>query len=332
MGLAVPAGFCVEVADRRAAKDFIVNAHGTNADGKRNLEHVWGDGNARFTDVSAANGAWEVKVDLSLWKDIIGKGNLVRRAEVVVLPTLGKSPNIIGLDAPSRTFDLVNNKFDDAYYTDIINVKTVGQGGGTAAKGCNTCHDQLATTFHSGDRGGNIRVCRVCHEKSSAASHYELQSRSIDSYVHGIHTFEYPDAKSVNFADAFDAMEYKHHTESNFPRFGLAYGGTGGATDCESCHVAGKYGVPDQSKSLPALISASATLTGKTNPIGTYPAYVSGPGTNACGGCHRAQKIVEEDAGGLMSAWNHWQQNGYLITNVTTLWNAVVAKVMAPFK
>ncbi len=322
-------------------KDWIVYAHGNAADGKKNLEHVWGDGNPRFTDVSAANGAWEVKVDLSLWKDMIGTGKEVKRAEIAILPKIGHAtltepergnpnpvPMALGLDAPSRTFDLVNNKFDDTFYADLINVKTVGKSGGTATKGCNTCHDQLATTFHNGIRGGNIRVCRLCHDKSNPASSFELQSRSIDSFVHAIHSFQYMAANGVDFSDPFQAMEYKHHTETFFPRFGLG----DGATDCESCHVAGKYGVPDQSKSLPALLSGSYTLKGKTNPIGSYPKYVAGPAATACGGCHRAQMIVEEDAGGLSNLWSHWKQNGYLLENVDTLWNAVVAKVMAPFK
>ena len=90
--------------------------------------------------------------------------------------------------------------------------------------------------------------------------------------------------------------------------------------------------MPDQSKSLPALLSATDTLKGISNPMGSYPAYVAGPAANACGSCHRSQKIVEEDAGGLSTVWSHWKQNGYLLENAPTLWNAVVAKVMAPFK
>jgi hypothetical protein len=92
--------------------------------------------------------------------------------------------------------------------------------------------------------------------------------------------------------------------------------------------VSGKYGVSDQSKSLPALWSGSDTLTGTTRNIGTVPSYVSGPATTACGGCHRAQKIVADDAGGLTTLLAHWKQNGYLIDNISTLWNAVVARVM----
>lgn len=323
-------------------RDFIVAAHGTAADGKRNLEHVWGDGNPRFTDVSGANGAWEVKVDLSLWKDMIGTGKSVKRLEVAVLPQVdhavlktvdrsGKTvPDVLGLDAPSRTFDLVQNKFDDAYYSPIVNVKrtTIAGTAGDRTVGCNTCHDQLATTFHSGIRGGNITVCRLCHEKANGGAHLQVQSRSIDSYVHAIHAFQAFDMKDINWADPFEAMEYRHHTSTEFPRFGLGQA----PTDCESCHVPGKYGVPDQSKSLPALLSASDTLKGMTNPIGSYPAYVTGPAANACGSCHRSDKIIGADAGGLSTVWSHWKQNGYLLQDVPTLWNAAVAKVMAPFK
>ena len=44
-------------------------------------------------------------------------------------------------------------------------------------------------------------------------------------------------------------MHYEHHIEFPFP--------THGVTDCESCHVADTNNVPDQSKSLPGLLSAS---------------------------------------------------------------------------
>jgi OmcA/MtrC family decaheme c-type cytochrome len=322
-------------------KDFIVQAHGSDADGNRLLEYKFGGTNPRFTEVAtAAAGSWEVKVDLSAWKDMIADGT-IKRAEIAVLPEVGHKtktevarggavvPVPLGLDAPSKTFDLAANAFDPTFTTgDIINVQTVGQGGGTATKGCNTCHDQLATTFHSGIRGGNVKVCRLCHTKSNAGGHLELQSRSIDSYVHAIHSFQIFDIGDIDFADTFEAMEYTHHTETYFPRFGLG----NGATDCESCHKAGMYGTPDQSKSLPGLLSATDTLKGKTRNIGAFPSYVTGPGATACGGCHRAQKIVEDDAGGLTTIFQHWKGQGYLIENVATLWDATVAKVMATFK
>lgn len=312
-------------------KDFIVQAHGRDADGNRLLEYTWGGTNPRFTEVSGASGSWEVKVDLSAWKDMI-TDKTIKRAEIAVLPALKSGSITVGLDAPSKTFDLTTNKFDATFFSDIVNVKGAAvttSSGYAATKGCNTCHDQLATTFHSGDRGGNIKVCRLCHVKSSGGSHLEMQSRSIDSYVHAIHTFQIFDAKNINFADTFEAMEYKHHTGTEFPRFGV---GGAGTTDCESCHVAGKYGVSDVSKSLPGLLSASDTITGKSRNIGTVPSYVTGPAATACGGCHRASAIVADDAGNLSTMFNHWKQNGYLFENVDTLWDATVAKVMSVFK
>ena len=87
---------------------------------------------------------------------------------------------------------------------------------------------------------------------------------------------------------------------------------------------------------MPALLSGSDTFTGLTRNIGTVPSYVTGPAATACGACHRAVEINANsdlgDAGQLTTLFNHWQQNGYLLENQDTLWNATVAKVMAVFK
>ena len=72
--------------------------------------------------------------------------------------------------------------------------------------GCNNCHDALADTFHSPDRGGNIVVCRLCHITKDAGSHLEMQSRSIDSYAHGIHSFQPFDIGDIDFTDPVEAM------------------------------------------------------------------------------------------------------------------------------
>ncbi len=105
----------------------------------------------------------------------------------------------LGLNAPSRTFNLVTKSFQDDFFQDIVVMK---QTSGDKTNGCNTCHDQLATTFHSGTRGGNIKVCRICHEVSSAGSHLELQSRSIDSYVHAVHSFQAFDPGDIDFGES----------------------------------------------------------------------------------------------------------------------------------
>jgi OmcA/MtrC family decaheme c-type cytochrome len=312
-------------------KDFIVSPHSSDADGNRLLEfQISGTTtNPRFTVVKAENGSWEVAVDLSMWADMIADGS-VKRAEIAVMPLLA---NVVGevdshengetddtayaLNAPSRTFDLGANAFDDEFYSPIVKV----------ADGCDNCHDALATTFHSPDRGGNIVVCRLCHVMTSGGSHLEMQSRSIDSYVHAIHSFQAFDIGDIDFADPVQAMEYQHHTETPYP--------THGATDCESCHVAGAYNVPDQSKSLPGLLSASDPITGWDRNIGDVPSYVTGPASRACGGCHRAELINEDDWGKLIPFNLHTEHGGYLVEageDANSTLGTVIDEIMAIFK
>ena len=105
-------------------KDFIVAAHGSAADGKRNLEHVFGSttDNPRYTDVTyTGNGSWETTVDLSLWATMLDSADpsnpavkpVIRRAEIAVLPELrDASNNVIGLNAPSRTFNFADDEFE----------------------------------------------------------------------------------------------------------------------------------------------------------------------------------------------------------------------------
>jgi len=303
------------------SKDFLVSPHDRDADRIRLLEYKWGDTNPRFTQVSGAGGSWEVKADLSNWADQIADGS-IKRAEIAVLPELKDAAGtILGLNAPSVTFNLDGVTDDSAFFSDIVKVaKTTGADG--KITGCNTCHDQLATTFHSGIRGGNIKVCRLCHTVANGGSHLELQSRSIDSYVHAIHSFQVFDIGDLNLADPVQALEHEHHIETDFPRFGI--------TNCESCHNPGKYDVPDQSKSMPGVLSGTDAVAGRS--IGTIPATVTGPATRACGGCHRAQKINADDAGGLLTLIQHWKQNGYVLDDIDTLWEATVAAIMGNFK
>ena len=116
--------------------------------------------------------------DMSTWADLIADGT-VKRVEIAVIPTLEDADGVtLALDAPSRTFDLGANDFDDGFYSPIVKVED----------GCENCHDALATNYHSPDRGGNIVVCRMCHITKSGGSHLEMQSRSIDSYAHAIHS------------------------------------------------------------------------------------------------------------------------------------------------
>jgi OmcA/MtrC family decaheme c-type cytochrome len=315
-------------------KDFLVAAHGSAADGRRNLEYVWGDGNPRFTPISASNGSWEVKADLSLWKNKITAGE-IKRAEIAVMPDLRNASNtVLGLNAPSKTFNLAANAFED-YFPDLVNVmKTPNPNTNGSVDGCNSCHDQLATTFHSGIRGGNIKVCRICHEVSSAGSHLELQSRSIDSYVHGIHSFQAFDPGDIDYENPTEVFEYYEHINHHFPRFTIK--------NCEACHVnstsvyaTGRraYDVPNQAKSMPGVLSGSDVIEGRE--VGDISPSVTGPTARACGACHRAQALNEDDAARLAIQRSHWESFGTYIEAAADVlratWEAVVAKIMPLF-
>jgi hypothetical protein len=308
-------------------KDYIVGPHerlfDDNGDGtidsndQRTLEYVVGEEHPRFTTVSAEGSSWEVRADLSAWTDLISAGT-VKRVEIAVIPTLNNADDVtLALDAPSRTFDLGANAFADDFYSPIVKV----------ADGCENCHDALATNYHSPDRGGNIVVCRLCHITKSGASHLEMESRSIDSYVHAIHSSQAFDIGDVDFADPVQAMHYEHHIEFPYP--------THGATDCESCNTADTNNVPDQSKSLPGLLSASDAVNGLDRKIGDVPAYVTGPASRACGGCHRAE-LINEDAAGDLTLFNlHTEQGGYLVEggeDANSTLSSIVDEIMAIFK
>jgi OmcA/MtrC family decaheme c-type cytochrome len=308
-------------------KDFIVGPHerlvDDNNDGEiakgdeRALEYEVGAEHPRAITVSAADGKWEVIVDMSAWAHLIADGT-VKRVEIAVMPELDNADGIqVAINSPSRTFDLVANDFDDDFYSDIVKV----------ADGCNTCHDALATTFHSPDRGGNIVTCRMCHITKSGGSHLEMQSRSIDSYIHAIHSFQAFDIGDVNFADPVEALYYDLHVEHVYPNFTIK--------NCESCHNEGTFDVPDQSRSLPGLLSGSDSLEGWDRNIGDVPSYITGPGSRACGSCHRTKLINEDEAGELISLNQHTKQGGYLIEggdDDTTTLGLVIDYIMALFK
>jgi hypothetical protein len=237
--------------------------------------------------------------------------------EIGVIPTLENADGVtLALDAPSRTFDLGTNDFDDGFYSEIVRVED----------GCENCHDALATNYHSPDRGGNIIVCRMCHITKSGGSHLEMQSRSIDSYAHAIHAGQAFDIGDIDFSDPVQALHYDHHIEFPYPTHGIA--------NCESCHEPDTNNVPDQTMSLPGLLSASDTVESKDRKIGEVPEYVTGPASRACGACHRAE-LINEDAVGELIPFNwHTKQGGYLIEagddDVGTLLG-VIDEIMALF-
>jgi OmcA/MtrC family decaheme c-type cytochrome len=228
---------------------------------------------------------------MSTWGDLITDGT-VERIEIAVIPELEIADDVVALDAPSRTFDLATDDFDDDYYDPIVDV----------AK-CENCHDALATNYHSPDRGGSIVVCRLCHITKSRGSHLELQSRSIDSYVHAIHSMQAFDIGDIDFEDAVEALHYEHHTGMPYPTHGIK--------NCESCHIEGMYEVPDQSKSLPGALSGTDSVDDRN--IGDLPIYITGPAARACGGCHRAKLITADDPNGLAAFNQHTNMGGYLI-------------------
>jgi len=300
-------------------KDFIVGPHERDADGNRLLEFAV-DGktvNPRFTVVSAAGGSWEVTADLSMWADMIADGT-VKRAGIAVMPALETADGVqVALNSPSRTFDLGTYAFDDGFYGPIVKVTT----------GCNNCHDALATTFHSPDRGGNIVTCRLCHITRSGGSHLEMQSRSIDSYVHAIHSFQDFDIGDVNFTDPVETLRHELHIEHTYPNFTIK--------NCESCHNEGTFEVPDQYTSLPGVLSAADEVTTKDRKIGAVPLYVTGPASRACGSCHRAEMINEDEAGELIAFNQHTKQGGYLIEggdDYASILGQVIDYIMGLFK
>ena len=105
--------------------------------------------------------------------------------------------------------------------------------------------------------------------------------------------------------------------------------------NCAACHVDGTNNVPDQSKSLPGLLSGTDVLTGKERKIGELPSYVTGPATRACGGCHRAVLINEDKAGELHLFNQHTTQGGYMVEageDATGTLQGVIDQMMAIFK
>jgi hypothetical protein len=93
--------------------------------------------------------------------------------------------------------------------------------------------------------------------------------------------------------------------------------------------------VPDQSKSLPGALSASDSLEGWDRNIGDVPLYITGPASRACGACHRAEMINEDEASELISFNQHTKQGGYLIEggdDYPGILGEVIDYIMALFK
>ncbi len=313
-------------------KDFLVPSHWRDVDRNR-FEYAPGDVTPLFTeDALSLAPNWIVTANLSAYvaaltddiPTLIANGD-VTKIEVTLTPELVVGGEEVGLTAVTQTFDLDTSSMIDNYFKGVNAIADY--------KKCNDCHDQLGVMFHSGSgRGGEMTMCRNCHASTNGGSHLEMQSRSIEGYVHAIHSFQDFDlqgGRSPGIFDAFDpvfAKRYDMHIEHAFPYFT--------ALACEACHEPGTYNVPDQSKSMPGLMSDSWMLNtwysivpnGQPNAgaaienaagrnIGFVPEYVAGPASKACGGCHRAELINEDKAGDLAAFNAHTNAFGTLVEN-----------------
>ena len=242
----------------------------------------------------------------------------IKTAEISITPELEVGGTDVVLTAVGATFDLGGGMIvaDEDYFKGTSSTVEIDK--------CNVCHDSLASSFHDGSgRGGDgIEVCKHCHTTTFPGSHVEMASRAIDSYTHAIHTFQAFDVgDSFETFDPVLAARYDQHTKHVFPNFTIR--------NCEACHRDGTYNVPDQSVSMPGLLSASDTVatwygldandlavedpSGRN--IGAVPELVTGPASRACGACHRARLINDDGAGDLLSLNAHTESFGTLAEN-----------------
>ena len=314
-------------------KDYLFGPHESEGSpSKRLLEFSTAvpapSNNSTRITVTGGAGTWNVTANLSTWKPWIDN-NSVKRVEVAVMPSLKNADNVVvALNAPSRTFNLKTRASEPNFFGNSI-VKVPGgriSAADQSMSGCNNCHDALATTFHTPDRGGNVVVCRLCHITKAAGSHLELQSRSIDSYVHAIHRFQDFDTGSIDFTDPVEAMEYEHHVESNFPTFGVE--------DCRACHNASKFNVPNQGLSLPGVLSNTDFGTIR-NIQAIDNDVITGPATRACGACHRAEAIIANAGAGdpikLANINSHMTTFGYMLKSPPATIMSVITQIFDSF-
>jgi OmcA/MtrC family decaheme c-type cytochrome len=322
------------------SKNFIIPSHardanaaacpGRHGDGCQ-MEYVpessGGGANPLFTeDAASVPGIWMVTLDMAAFQPVstadiptlIADGD-VAIAEINIAPELELGGVDVVLKGAEMTFDLGGSLVVDEYFK--------GDNATVDIDKCNACHDALTSTFHaaSGRVGDSIVVCKNCHNPTYAGSHLEMASRSIDSYVHAIHSFQPFDLDDV--AAANDPVEdartelHKHHVLPTFT-----------AKDCEACHVAGTFDVPDQSKSMPGVLSASWDIADRN--IGTVAEAVTGPASRACGGCHRVEWINEDMAGDLASFDAHTDAFGTYVENddEDIILYGIIDKIMSMFE
>jgi hypothetical protein len=335
-------------------KDFLIHSHARDGSERcpssrgNGCRFEWGPGDTSpliTEDALSVPGSWIVTADLAefvptITDDIptlIANGD-VSKIEVTVT---GQWPLAVGnasLTAATQTYDIDSDTLLADYFQ--------GDGAIVDYESCNACHDQLAVTFHSGSgRAGEITMCRNCHNVNEDGGHIEMASRSIDNYVHAIHSFQDFDLDET-FKAPFDpvfAKRYDMHIEHAFPYFT--------AMACKACHESGKFNVPDQTKSMPGVQSESweldtwysmsgeaAVVDPAGRNIGFVAQHVTGPASRACGACHRAEFINEDDAGHLASFNAHTKAFGtYVSTDVAEaeeneILYGIIDKIMGMFK
>ncbi len=320
------------------SKNFIVGSHERDANEacqgrspgckmEYTPESSGGSANPLFVeDAASVPGAWMVTLDMSALQltktDLIPQlilDGVIKMAEITITPELEVDGDDVVLTAATETFDLGGSMIVDDYFK--------GANATVSVEKCNACHDSLASTFHDGSgRGGDgIEACKNCHTTTFPGSHLELASRAIDSYVHAIHSFQPFDEEDVAAIDdpVFNARNEQHKSHT-FPYFT--------ALACEACHVDGTYNVPDQSKSMSGVLSASWDIEDRN--IGTVPESVTGPASRACGACHRANMIVADQAGDIATFNAHTDSFGTLAENddEDVVLFGIIDKIMSMFE
>ncbi len=305
------------------SKHYIIPAHERDANATDcpssrhpgcNIEWEPGSTKPFFTEeAGSVAGDWSVTFDMSGFQayktdpipTLIADG-VVKMAEITVMPELTLADGTeVNIDAVSTSFDLGGGLIVDDYFQ--------GSDAAVDMDKCAACHENTGVLVHkgSGRYGDSMQVCKVCHNPTFDGSHMEMQSRSIDSYVHAIHAFQPLDEDDVyNGNDPVDEARNTLHKGHTFPNFT--------SLSCEGCHVTNmsKYDVPDQALSMPGAQSDSWTLLDPSDRmIGTVPEAVQGAGSRACGSCHRAELIKIDAAGDLAAFDAHTAAFGSFIEN-----------------
>ena len=267
--------------------------------------HVWGDGNPRFTDVSAANGSWEVKADLSLWADKIAAerwSGVIRRAEIAVMPELkDAATTVLGLNAPSKTFNLAANALRELLprsrqciqdgqpehewfdWTDATPVTTslpppsiAESAAATSRSAGSATRCRMAVRIWKRSRGRSIPM-------SMPSTRSRRSIRVISTTTILSRAFGSMRSISLITSRGSRSRTARPATSATRPMFtrvvGVRMTCRTSPSRCRAC--------------FPGPIRSTAGTVGPVSPA------VTGPAVRACGACHRAQAINADDEGRL---------------------------------